>query len=681
MKRSVLTLFVVLGITGVCAQADIGSAFANDNYADSLVSQVKKTGEDTSRVKLFIALGDYYTFIRQDSSIFYFAKGIELAEKINYTVGSYAGYAKLAFVLNTASNYGKALEMALRSLRVAEKFTVGRRENMARSYNLMGLINRRNGNDTIARNQCRQSIQLYEEAGITPASGNMNFGPFLNLALVYLNWKNWDSALYYAKNGYNITVHYPPRAQAQLSVTASTLASIYARTGKIQLAHEYFLQGIEADKKFNVPLLRVRLYNIYAGFFKNTGQLDSGIFYAKAALQLCRNHQFGEHATDAANLVAGSYESLGKSDSALKYTKLFMAAKDTIFNQSKLTQIQLLNFDEGQRQKDIRREIDTARERFTNQIRFYVLVATAAIFLLISIILFRNNRNKLIANKALELQKKEVDQQRNKAENALHELKSTQTQLIQSEKMASLGELTAGIAHEIQNPLNFVNNFSEINRELLVELKDEIEKGHLSQAKSMATDIIDNEDKILHHGKRADAIVKGMLQHSRSGSGQKEITDINVLADEYLRLAYHGLKAKDKTFHAKLQTEFDPSIGKMPVVPQDMGRVLLNLYNNAFYAVSEKNKQVPEGYEPTVDVATKLIRDQWEIRIKDNGNGIPPKVVDKIFQPFFTTKPPGQGTGLGLSMSYDIIRAHGGSLTVHTDEGKGAEFVIRVPVS
>jgi signal transduction histidine kinase len=172
-----------------------------------------------------------------------------------------------------------------------------------------------------------------------------------------------------------------------------------------------------------------------------------------------------------------------------------------------------------------------------------------------------------------------------------------------------------------------------------------------------------------------------MLQHSRSGSGQKEITDINVLADEYLRLAYHGLKAKDKTFHAKLQTEFDPSIGKMPVVPQDMGRVLLNLYNNAFYAVSEKNKQVPEGYEPTVDVATKLIRDQWEIRIKDNGNGIPPKVVDKIFQPFFTTKPPGQGTGLGLSMSYDIIRAHGGSLTVHTDEGKGAEFVIRVPVS
>jgi two-component system NtrC family sensor kinase len=680
MKRFVFMLIVLTRIVTADAQADIGSAFVNDNFADSLIRQIQQTGDDTNKLKLYIALGDYYTFIRQDSSIFYFVEGIELAEKINSAVGSYSGYAKLAFVLNTASNYGKALEMALKSLRVAEKFKNNRQENMARSYNLMGLINRRNGYDTIARDQCRQSIRLYEESGITIAGGRMNFGPFLNLAIVYLKWKDWDSAFYYAKNGYDITVNYPPRAQAQISVTASTLANVYERTGKIQLAREYYQRGIETDKKFNVPLLRVRLFNNYAEFFKNTGQLDSCIYYAKMALQLCRNRQFGEQATDAANLIAESYESLRNSDSALKYTKIFMAAKDTIFNQSKLTQIQLLNFDEGQRQKDIQREIDSARERYANQVRYYVLIATAVIFLLISVILYKNNRNKQIANVALELQKKEVDQQKNKAENALHELRSTQAQLIQSEKMASLGELTAGIAHEIQNPLNFVNNFSEINKELLIEMKDEMEKGNMILAKNMTADIIDNEDKILHHGKRADAIVKGMLQHSRTGSGQKELTDINALADEYLRLAYHGLKAKDKSFHANFQTDFDPSIGKMPVVPQDMGRVLLNLYNNAFYAVSEKNKQIPEGYEPTVSVKTKQFTDHWEIRIEDNGNGIPSRVIDKIFQPFFTTKPTGQGTGLGLSMSYDIIKAHEGSLTVQTDEGEGAEFVIRIPV-
>jgi len=680
MKRIFFTLIVLLRILNAYAQADIGSAFINDDFADSLIRQVQQSKDDTNKVKLFIALGDYYTFIRQDSSIFYFVQSIELAEKINYAIGSYSGYAKMAFVLNTASNYGKALEMALKSLRIAEQFQYNREENMARSYNLMGLINRRNGDDTIARNQCSQSIKLYEEAGITISGGRMNFGPFLNLAIVYLKWKNWDSAFYFAKNGYDIVAHYPPRAQAQMSVAASALANVYERTGKIQQAREYYLRGIESDRKFNVPLLRVRLFNNYAEFFKNTGQLDSSIYYAKMALELCRNHQFGEQATDASNLVAKSYELLRNSDSALKYTKIFMATKDTIFNQSKLTQIQLLNFDEGQRQRDIQREIDAARERYANQIRYYVLIATAAIFLLLSIILYRNNRNKQIANKALELQKKEVDQQRTKAENTLHELRSTQSQLIQSEKMASLGELTAGIAHEIQNPLNFVNNFSEINKELLIEMREEIEKGNMNQAKHLTVDIIDNEDKIMHHGKRADAIVKGMLQHSRAGFGQKEMTDINTLADEYLRLAFHGLKAKDKTFHATLQTDFDPLIGKIQVVPQDMGRVFLNLYNNAFYAVTEKSKQHLNGFEPMVSINTRQTGNKLEIRIKDNGNGISQKVIDKIFQPFFTTKPTGQGTGLGLSISYDIIKAHGGNLIVHANEGEGAEFVIQLPV-
>ena len=264
-------------------------------------------------------------------------------------------------------------------------------------------------------------------------------------------------------------------------------------------------------------------------------------------------------------------------------------------------------------------------------------------------------------------------------QHALNELKLTQEQLVQSEKMASLGELTAGIAHEIQNPLNFVNNFSEVNSELIDELQEEIDISNFSEVKTIADDIKENEKKILHHGKRADAIVKSMLQHSRSSSGKKEPTDINALADEYLRLAYHGLRAKDKSFNAKFETQFDNSIGKINIISQDIGRVLVNLINNAFYAVSEKKKQNISNYNPTVTVTTKKTGEKVEIKVSDNGNGIPPKVLDKIFQPFFTTKPTGQGTGLGLSLSYDIVKAHGGELKVETKEGSGSEFIVSIP--
>jgi signal transduction histidine kinase len=276
----------------------------------------------------------------------------------------------------------------------------------------------------------------------------------------------------------------------------------------------------------------------------------------------------------------------------------------------------------------------------------------------------------------------QIQHEKKRAEEALAELQATQKQLIQTEKMASLGELTAGIAHEIQNPLNFVNNFSDVSNELIEEMKEELRSGNTEKAMQIVQDVRDNLEKILHHGKRADAIVKGMLQHSRSSSGVKEPTDINNLADEYLRLAFHGYRAKDKSFTAKFETNFDENIEKINVIPQDIGRVILNLINNAFYTVNEKRKQVSNGYEPTVVVTTKKIDDRVEISVKDNGNGIPQKMLDKIFQPFFTTKPTGQGTGLGLSLSYDIItKGHDGEINVKTNEGKGAEFIISLPIN
>jgi len=307
---------------------------------------------------------------------------------------------------------------------------------------------------------------------------------------------------------------------------------------------------------------------------------------------------------------------------------------------------------------------------------FRVLSVIAMVIVIYSIIRERSRKLKA-ENVRLEQKVTERTQQ---LQQSINDLKSTQAQLIQSEKMASLGELTAGIAHEIQNPLNFVNNFSEVNKELIDEMQKEMEKGNFEEVRTISNNIKGNEEKIISHGKRADAIVKSMLQHSRSSTGKKELTDINALADEYLRLTYYGLRAKDKSFNAQFDTELDTSIGKINIVPQEIGRVLLNLINNAFYAVNEKAKLGAPNYEPRVIVSTKKLDGKVETRIADNGNGIPKNIVDKVFQPFFTTKTTGQGTGLGLSLAYDIIKAHGGEIKVETTEGEGSRFIMHLPV-
>ncbi len=388
-------------------------------------------------------------------------------------------------------------------------------------------------------------------------------------------------------------------------------------------------------------------------------------------------------------LMAELYKKTGRNDKAAEAYSSFIARQDSLMaDQDKYRS---LSFEAEQQMNE--KEQSIAKLESQNEIATLsrnFLIGIAALLVMVAAGLYNRFRYKKKANLVLE--------------KTLTDLKSTQTQLVQSEKMASLGELTAGIAHEIQNPLNFVNNFSEVNTELIDEAGEEMDKGNISEAKIILNDIKANEEKINHHGKRADAIVKGMLQHSSRGSGKKEPTDINKLADEYLRLAYHGLRAKDKNFNATMKTDFDESIGNINIIPQDIGRVILNLINNAFYAVHEREKLIANShqlialpYEPTVWVSTKRINSPlgskaerregtefWGgevvISVKDNGPGIPQKILDKIFQPFFTTKPTGQGTGLGLSLSYDIVKAHGGELKVETKEGEGSIFIIQLPL-
>jgi len=431
--------------------------------------------------------------------------------------------------------------------------------------------------------------------------------------------------------------------------------------GNYEQAKKYLHIGTMESIKVNNTFFLAWNYNLLANLFKKTNIPDSCIYYAHISLPLWRAHNFGAFAVNASTLLTQVYESQNKPDSTIKYMKLIMAAKDSVFNQSKVKEFEKFVFDEEKRKQDIQQ----AKEKYNNRIKMYALLATITVLLLIAFILWRNNRQKQKSKK--------------KIEDAYEELKLTQAQLIQSEKMASLGELTAGIAHEIQNPLNFVNNFSEVSNELIDEMNGELDKGDIQEAKIIADDIKQNLEKINHHGRRADGIVKGMLQHSRTSSGQKEPADINKLADEYLRLSYHGLRAKDKSFNAEIKTDFDSSIGNINVVPQDIGRVILNLINNAFYAVTERSQAELEGYKRSVTVSTKKLSEKIEISVKDNGNGVPFSIREKIFQPFFTTKPTGQGTGLGLSLAYDIVKAHGGEIKVESKEREGTSFIIQLP--
>jgi signal transduction histidine kinase len=476
----------------------------------------------------------------------------------------------------------------------------------------------------------------------------------------YLILGNMDSAYKYAKQAYDLD----QKDIKHWSIVYIIMGKIEDIKGNYLKALQFFKQASVIDQDSNIDM---------ALMFKKIGRTDSAIYYAKEVFvrgeSLANYYSMGA----AGELLTELYKSKRAIDSAFKYQELMIASKDSLYSQEKIKQIQNLEFNERRRQEKLEQQRIEEQHQYETRVKLYSLIAGLAVLALISIILYRNNRHKQRTNALLQ-------DKNQKIESTLSVLKATQAQLIQSEKMASLGELTAGIAHEIQNPLNFVNNFSEVNTELIDDMQQQMDKGNYTDAKAISNDIRENEQKINHHGKRADAIVKGMLQHTRASAGRKEPTDINALAEEYLRLAYHGMRAKDKSFDAKLETRFDPMVGKLNIVPQDIGRVLLNLINNAFYAVAEKKNEQGASYNPLVNLSTKKIDSQIEIRIKDNGNGIPEKVVDKIFQPFFTTKPTGQGTGLGLSLSYDIIKAHGGELKVENKEGEGVKFIIQLPV-
>ncbi len=490
----------------------------------------------------------------------------------------------------------------------------------------------------------------------------------MNLGQVYLELNRLDSALALEQNAEQVS---------KQTGYKKYLAYVYAITGNIYLKNtianwhsQYLHEGVNTSIEQKTFSLTDNNYILLTAYYLSKKQKDSSLYYARKRLEMV--HFMNGTDLDAAyeDLYRG-YQLMGNTDSAYKYQGLALTARDKKYQTTvkSLADFQKLSFKAQLRSQELEKEKAAVQTR----IRTYVLLAVIGVFMLLAAIFYRNNRQKQKANKVLE--------------NTLANLKITQTQLIQSEKMASLGELTAGIAHEIQNPLNFVNNFSEVSVELLEELKEEAKAGNNDDVIAIAGDLTQNLEKISHHGKRADAIVKGMLLHSQSGTGIKEPTNINTLADECMRLAYRiecSIKALTTLIAIGMVTHLDETLPLVNVIPQDMVRVMLNLFNNAFYAVNQKSKTSGDNYTPTVELETFFLPLQGVggLKVKDNGVGIPDAIKDKIMQPFFTTKPTGEGTGLGLSLTYDmVVKGHSGSITVDTKENEYTLFTIKLPVS
>jgi two-component system, NtrC family, sensor kinase len=687
--KSLTTLLLTLFITA--------TSYAQQSEIDSLRYALHTATHDSIRLSSIDRITRYYSASNYDSLLFYATKGLSIARKNKQSLQEGNLLLWQAYALREKGDYAATRKILLQAFEIlqnpaSEKNAYGlsnisptelRLDKLAWAYQIYGRLMEDTGNT-------EQAIFHYKESVRIASLTKNNFRIATTSAAIakqYLDVDQLDSVEIYAQKSVK-SFEQINSGWKSWPIWLMASKNFMAKNDKLGRKYLYKALQIANEYKETNRLMLLAVYGTLSGIHQEGGVKDSSLYYAKKAYEL--GSEPGMINTKYFR-DGGVYEGLYKAyllnnqpDSAFKYQGLTLTTRDA-WNKEKyknLANFQSLLLSEASRLRELeKQQIETQ-----SKIRTYGFLAVLAVFSIIGFILYRNNRQKQKANKVLA--------------STLTNLKATQAQLIQSEKMASLGELTAGIAHEIQNPLNFVNNFSEVSEELVKEIKDERLKTKDQRDEALEdeilTDIEQNLQKIHHHGNRASSIVKGMLEHSRTSSGQKELTDINALADEYLRLSFHWLRAKDKSFNAEMVTNFDPNLPKIEVVSQDIGRVLLNLINNAFQAVMEK-ASMPEGlegrvdeassasaskdYKPTVTVSTQLTANsQLLIAIKDNGPGIPEAIRDKIFQPFFTTKDTGKGTGLGLSLAYDIVKANGGELKVESKEGEGTNFTVEIPL-
>jgi signal transduction histidine kinase len=582
-------------------------------------------------------------------------QGLLIAKTAQFPKGEAYCMTDIAGVFTLTGNYSRALSASLAALKIAEK--INDLPTVQRCLHDIGFVYGFEGDYrqaniyTLRAKSAAEAIHDQKSIGVA----------LLNLGDGYRNLNMLDSALLYTRQAYK-----PLIGVGDIDLIGTfwnNLGNIYSRMGQLDTAMGCYRKSFKDLERATDDDGICETTLGMAKIFQHKGQSDSALYYARESIASGWRGGFTSRVLDASQFLTSYFKQRGQLDSAYRYLQVSVVAKDSLYSQEKSREFQNLSFAERQRQLDILEQQAAGRAT----VRFYLLIALILFLIIMAFVFWRNSKQNRKAKTQIQ--------------HALDELKITQNQLVQSAKMASLGELMAGIAHEIQNPLNFVNNFSDVSVELVEEMQTELKNGDKEEAIAVSEDIKQNLEKIRHHGKRADFIVKGMLEHSRTSTGERQATNINILADEFLKLSYHGLRAKDKSFNADLVTDFDPSLPRVSIVQQDIGRVLVNLFSNAFYAVNQKAKTAGPGYKPTVEVSTAQQNGSVIISVKDNGTGIPENIREKIMQPFFTTKPTGEGTGLGLSLSYDIVvKGHGGSIEVNTKEGEFTGFVVHLPL-
>ena len=653
--------------------------------------------DDSTRQNAIHNLVNHYGEIDRDSALYFNEQRLVIAKKIGYKLLEAAALNVKGYQKIQKGEYAEALKCLQESLKITQDsnnlevnhwiivfpFHIPGKERfhvMSSCMHQFGILMRDTDNLPKEIEYLKKALLLARQVNSIDRQMISNS----NLGSAFLRKGMPDSALYHAQQSDSCAL-LPGFKGAPGGRNKVLMGDVYFTQGDYRQAKILYLKGldlsIKKNTKFAIAITKHKLSQLYLKIKQN----DSALFYAKdnlSSMYLVKQN-FANFQLNLGTLyedIFFAYKQNNQQDSAYKYLLITSQIKDSLYKVriANLSAFQNVSFEETLRLESLESE----QLQTESKIRIYSLLAGFMVVSVIGIILFRNNNQRKKSNLLLTSQKNEIEQQKKQVEESMERLQSTQSQLVQAEKMASLGELTAGIAHEIQNPLNFVNNFAEINTELIDELKKEIEPAGIISANELVEDIKANSEKITHHGNRADAIVKSMLQHSRKTSAQKELTDINALCDEYMRLFYHGLRAKDKSFNAEYDTKFDTNLPLISVIPQDIGRVILNLINNAFYAVNVRQKNEKDtGYKPHVTLTTRKQGDKVIIEVADNGTGMTEQVKEKIFQPFFTTKPTGEGTGLGLSLSYDIVtKGHGGELRVETKEGIGTEFIIQLPI-
>ena len=675
MKTSCLALLLLM-LTQVVA---LGQTYLP---TDSLKQVLSQTRQDTSRVMLLAQIAHNYRFFDSDSSMVLAQQAMRLADRLNFPEGSARALTVIGETRRFRGEYPQALEDQLKALQLSKNSHYLEGEETS-----LGFI----GTIYLDLNEYRQALHyLYQAKRMNESRSDKNLGSrWLSvIGYTYEKMNRLDSALYFQQQARAFASLFPPSYSGS-SITIR-LGMLQSKLGHPELALRYFQEAITSSNLTHDLLALSRAQYQMAQLYYTTHQPDSSLHYGRLAFTNSEHVSFKTIVLDASNLLVKLYEEKNNLDSAFHYQSVTIAMKDSLYGQEKFQRLQVLTLNEQQRQQALM----AAQKDYQNKIRLYALLGGLAMLLVVAVILWHNNQQKQKANNLLHRQKAEIETQRDEiklqrdqTDQALAKLRTTQNQLIQKEKLASLGELTAGIAHEIQNPLNFVNNFAEVSAELADELHQSVEEDDKPLSQELATDLRQNMNHIAQNGQRASNIVKAMLEHAKTTSGEREPTDLNALADEYLRLAYHGFRAKESSFTATLNTDFATDLPPIEMVVGDIGRVLLNLYNNALYAVQQRQQSESVAYEPTLWVSTRLVdgqsgRQTVELRVKDNGLGIPANIQEKVFNPFFTTKPTGQGTGLGLSLSYDIItKGHGGTLEVESQPGQLTEFIISLPLS